>query len=152
MPRPTDCEQLYSPAMMASFGDLALNPTWATDPGADPLYGTDDAELRAVIDANENLTCIWASPVGPSGTGLITQVIWVSAAENGDVQARLNALGMDCYPESGGVRCVTSTSSDGETSGESHFLRDDVWVATKWTNVAPVGYTADVIDHLWPEG
>ena len=33
--------------------------------------------------------------------------------------------------------------------GVSHFLRAGIWLATKYTNAGPLGYTQDIIDNLW---
>ncbi|MFO7691349.1 MAG: hypothetical protein R6W83_12500 [Cryobacterium sp.] len=152
VPQPTNCEQLYSAAMVENFSELALNPAWTQVPGVDVRSGSDDAELRQLIDANERLTCLWVSPAGPSGTGLTTQVVAVSAPVSAAAQSRMTALGMDCFAEASGQRCITSTTSDDGAFGESHFLRNGIWIATQWSNIAPVGYTADIVDNLWPEG
>lgn len=152
VPQPTDCAELYSPAMLADFGGLELNPAWTQEPGVEVTAGSDDAELQTIIDAQEHLRCVWASPVGGSGTGLTTDVVWVSAAVSATVENRLEELGMECYPETGGLRCVTVTTSEDGVFGESHFLRDGIWLATKFTNFNPAGYTPALVAALWPEG
>ena len=36
------------------------------------------------------------------------------------------------------------------TEGRTLFYRDGVIVDTQYTNLAPKGYTAAIIDYLWP--
>ena len=33
--------------------------------------------------------------------------------------------------------------------GETHYLQSDGWVATRWINVHPEGYTEDVVTTVW---
>ncbi|TFD86468.1 hypothetical protein E3T61_16300 [Cryobacterium lactosi] len=148
-PKPESCGEIYSPAMVNAFGDLVLNPPWTTEPGADVSDGSDDPELLAVINATEHLSCRWVSPVGPSGTGVATNVVWVTEAQTAAVEARLRALGMECYEELGGLRCITETTTDTDNFGQSHFLRGGIWLATVWVNAGPDGYTHDMIGTIW---
>jgi len=152
-PKPASCDRIYSPAMMAAFGDLVLNPSWTTAPGAQVTDGTDDPELLAVIKADEHLSCRWVSPAGPSGSGVVTNVVWVTPEQSAAVQARLGALGFECYEELNGLRCITETTSDAggstEVSGQSHFLRDGIWLATRYVNAGPDGYTHDMVNTIW---
>ncbi|WP_191906763.1 hypothetical protein [Microbacterium lushaniae] len=32
--------------------------------------------------------------------------------------------------------------------GETHALRDGLWVATGWLNIAPDGYSEDILDTV----
>lgn len=146
---PTDCDALYSPAMLPAFGELVLNPDWSRGAGERQLSGTNDQELQGAIDAHEPLHCDWASANGGSGVGLSTDVVSVSAELGASVEARLLALEASCYEELSGLRCVTSGSGDGGIWGESHFLRDGLWLATKYVNFAPEDYTENVVANLW---
>ena len=148
-PKPASCDLIYSPAMVAAFGDLVLNPPWTTEPGADVRDGAEDPGLLSVINASEHLSCRWVSPVGPSGTGLATNVVWVTEEQAAAVEARLRALGMECYEELEGLRCITETTTDTDNYGQSHFLRGGIWLATVWVNVAPDGYTHDMVNTIW---
>ncbi len=56
---------------------------------------------------------------------------------------------MTCYDELGGLRCVTETTGDGGVVGESHFVRDGIWLATRYVNSGPDGYTHDIVANLW---
>lgn len=148
-PHPSDCQELYSPAIVEAFGDKVLNPGWTLAPDSGVRHGSNDPELVAVIDAAEHLSCVWGSEAGGSDSGLSTNLVWVSAEQNALVQGRLVALGMSCYDELGGVRCVRSTTEGTDTFGESHFLREGIWIATQYANAGPDGYTQDMIANVW---
>jgi len=148
-PKPASCNEIYSPDMVAAFGDLVLNPAWTTEPGADVRVGADDPELRAIINASEHLSCRWVSPAGASGSGVSTSVVWVTAEQTAAVEARLRALGMECYEELGGLRCITETSAGADSIGQSHFLRGGIWLATQYVNAGPDGYTHDMVNTIW---
>ncbi|TFC13969.1 hypothetical protein E3O19_11555 [Cryobacterium algoritolerans] len=149
-PHPSKCGELYSPALVAAFGTAVLNPAWAEAAGPEVRHGTEDAELSKLIDTADKLTCIWGNPKGGSDSRLTTNLVWVTAEQSAAVKARLAAAGMTCYAELGGLRCVSETTGDaGALSGESHFLRDGIWLATHYVNSGPDGYTHDIIAHVW---
>jgi hypothetical protein len=152
---PGSCDQLYSTAMVDTLtaGNLAVNPPRLKDPDVNVTFGPADAQLRSVIDANDSLQCIWVTPEGGSGIGIGTTVVLVDTAEHDQVADRLRSLGFTCVDEREGLRCETETSSAEGTFGESHFLRDDLWVSTQYGDVPlPAGYTLDIINSLWPLG
>jgi hypothetical protein len=148
-PKPAACDKIYSPGMVAAFGDLVLNPAWTTDPGSDVREGSDDPQLLAVINNTEHLSCHWVSPVGPSGSGVVTNLVWVTAEQTQAVGNRLRELALNCYEELGGLRCITETRTEEGISGQSHFLRDGIWLATQFINAGPDGYTHDMVATLW---
>ncbi|TFB96782.1 hypothetical protein E3O42_16725 [Cryobacterium adonitolivorans] len=148
-PKPASCEEIYSPAMVGAFADQVLNPAWTTEPAADVRDGADDPELLAIINASEHLSCRWVSAAGASGSGVSTNVVWVTAEQTAAVDARLRALGMECYEELEGLRCITETSTDTDNFGQSHFLRGGIWLATVWVNAGPDGYTHDMVGTIW---
>jgi hypothetical protein len=150
-PRPTDCAELYSPAMVAALGDLDLNPEWLDEPGEELRIGPADDDLRNLIEENDSLRCIWTTAEGASDAGVVTAVVWVDANERAEAAERLDELGYNCYQERQGLRCVTEVTTSEGTFGESHFLRDGVWLSTQYSNAGPVGYTLDVVDNLWPD-
>jgi hypothetical protein len=147
-PRPTDCRQVYSPEMFASLEATGLP---LNDGSVDDSLGTTDPDLAAVIAQNSTFKCSWGSA---GDYGLNTSITQVSAESSTAVLDRLSVLGFDCYEESQGTRCVQSDTVTDELgtyrTGESHFVRGGVWVATHWVNFAPDGYTQDVIASLWP--
>jgi hypothetical protein len=151
-PRPASCDVIYSPQMVAAFGDLVLNPAWTTDPAADVRQGADDPALLAVINTTDRLTCRWGSPAGPSGAGVSTNVVWVTPEQAATVTQRLAELGMDCYEELGGLRCIVQGDANGDSFGQSHFVRDGIWLATHWLNAGPYGYTHDMVATIWSGG
>lgn len=148
-PRPASCDELYSPSMVKAMGDLVLNPAWTAAPGAEVLYGTDDPKLRELIDTAENLNCIWGTEAGGSDTGVVTDLVWVTPEQSASVKAGLETAGLRCYEELEGIRCIKQETAESGTFGESHFLRDGIWLATKYTNAGPDGYTHDIIANLW---
>ncbi|MBX0301786.1 hypothetical protein K2F54_17620 [Cryobacterium sp. 1639] len=148
-PRPASCDDIYSPQMLDAFGDLVLNPDWTNDPSADVQAGADDPDLLAIIDTNDRLTCRWVSPTGPSGAGVSTNVVWVTPEQAVTVTERLAELGMDCYEELGGLRCIVQDTADDNTFGQSHFVRGGIWLATQWVNAGPNGYTHDMVNTIW---
>ena len=149
-PHPSTCDELYSPAMVAAFGSAVLYPAWAEAEDSGVRQGALDPELVSVIDGAEKLTCVWGNPKGGSDSGLTTNLVWVTAEQSAAVKARLAAAGMTCYEELGGLRCVTETKADADGSfGESHFLRDSIWLATHYVNAGPDGYTHDIIANVW---
>ena len=149
VPRPASCTQLYSPEMVKALGGLALNPAWTQEPDSEVSHGTDDDALRVEIDTLDHLTCVWASPHGGSDAGIVTNVIWVTPEQSAAVEARLIANGLECFGQSDGRRCVIQTNTLDGAFGESHFLRNGIWLATKYTNAGPLGYTQNIIDNLW---
>lgn len=149
-PRPATCDDIYSPAMLATFGETStLNPDWVEDSGAEWSLGTNDAELQSMLRSVEHLTCVWGDEAGGSGSGLATNVAYVTAEQAEAVQTRLNDLGQNCYDELGGIRCVMQEVGTEGTTGESHFLRDGIWLATLYSNAGPDGYTRDIVTTLW---
>ena len=148
-PHPSSCEQLYSPAMVDGFGDKVLNPSWTKAPGSGVRDGTDDPELVSIIDAAEHLTCVWGSEAGGSDSGLTTNLVWVTPEQAIAVRARLSAAGYTCYEELSGVRCLIGTATEAGSWGESHFVRGGIWLATKYVNSGPVGYTHDIVTNVW---
>jgi hypothetical protein len=150
VPHPSQCEQLYSPAMVAAFGDVALNPAWVAEEDSGVNRGSADPELVTLIDAaGEKLTCVWANAGGASGVGLTTELVWVTSEQSAAVLSRLSAAGMNCYEELGGMRCIVEGEDDGGVFGESHFVRDGIWLATHYFNAGPDGYTHDIIANVW---
>ena len=150
-PHPTTCESIYSPAMLSTFSETrTLNPEWTVDNDDVLQAGTVDADLTALIESTDHLTCIWAAEGGGSDSGLTTNVVFVTAAQSEQAHQRLLALGQNCYEELGGIRCVVESDTDSDgVAGESHFLRDGIWLATHYVNAGPDGYTHDMVATIW---
>jgi hypothetical protein len=114
--------------------------------------GEDDPALQGVLEETEFLLCQWVMPEGPSGAGVSTTVAAVDAAQNATVEERLRDRGDSCFAERNGLRCVTAGSNDEGYFGESHFVRDGIWITTEYSNAGPEGYTLDIVTNLWPDG
>ena len=150
-PRPSSCDELYSDEMVDAFGSMVLNPQWLDDPDLDLTIGEDDPVLQGVLDDNDYLLCQWAMPDGPSGAGVSTTVAWVDTQDSALVESHLRDRGDSCSEQQEGLRCTTQGSNEEGYFGESHFLRDGIWVATEYSNAGPEGYTRDIVNNLWPD-
>lgn len=147
---PTDCAEIYTRDWSSDFAPLVLNPAWTLEPESGVHLGSKDAAAAALLTSNAVVTCTWATPNGGSDRGLTTNVAAVTPAESAEMLAHFGASGFACYEELDGTRCVIETTpgADGQ-SGESHFFRDDVWIATHWVNAGPDGYTHDIVTAIF---
>jgi hypothetical protein len=152
-PRPTTCEAIYSPAMLDTFSQTSsLNPAWTATAAAGTRIGTSDPDLTTIIQGTDHLSCVWADPEGGSGSGLVTNVVYVTPEQSAAALQRLRDMGQNCYEELDGTRCVIELDTDGDgVAGESHFLRDGIWLATSFVNAGPDGYTHDIIATIWAD-
>ena len=151
-PHPTTCDAIYSPAMLATLNQTgSLNPDWAKeDVNSEVLFGTDDEQLTVVIEDTEHLTCVWGNADGGSGSGLTTNVVFVTDEQREAVHQRLLGDGLNCYEELGGIRCIGEETAGAEgVAGQSQFLRDGIWLATRYVNAGPDGYTHDMVGTIW---
>ncbi|MEJ3404477.1 hypothetical protein WDJ51_07015 [Rathayibacter sp. YIM 133350] len=147
---PATCAEIYMKDWAPEMKPLVLNPEW-TESGKTTREGSRDDQLIADLAATTRLTCIWAMPGGPNDVAhLATNVAAVTDDQKTAALARMSAAGFTCYDELEGTRCVTETapSADG-VAGESHFVRDGVWVATSWLNAQPDGYTHDIVAAIF---
>lgn len=140
---PVRCEDLYSPAMLATLE--GENPP-LNDPGV-TMDSTEVVEALEVLEEGpQTLRCSWGLP---SSYGLATNVTIVTDAQREAVLDSLPERGFACEDNDGGTLC-RAQQSDGENSfGESHFFRGNGWVSTRWINFGPQGYTEDIIATLW---
>ncbi|SDS15253.1 hypothetical protein [Microterricola viridarii] len=146
---PATCAGIYSTDWAAQMGGLVLNPAWINEPGQPAVFGSADDTLIAVLQAADPLSCRWGSEAGGGDRFLVTNVTSLSGSQPAEVLARLAELGLSCYDELGGTRCIIEATDDNGFSGESHFVRGEVWLATRWMNIAPDGYTHDIVNTLW---
>lgn len=147
---PASCDGVYSRDWAPEMGGLVLNPEWVkAAPIAETTTSFDD-ELNEASEQTRTIVCRWGHENGGSDRGVTTGVGPVTVEEHDSVLARMQQLEFDCYEELGGTRCVSEMSDDNGSLGESHFLRDGVWIATKWLNISPDGYTHDIVNTLWP--
>lgn len=146
---PASCEGIYSIDWAPRMDGLVLNPEWALAAPIAETVTSFDEELNETSRQTRTIVCRWGHEIGGSDRGVTTGVGPVTVEEQASVLARMQ-LEFDCYEELGGTRCVSEMSDDNGSLGESHFLRDGVWIATKWLNISPEGYTHDIINTLWP--
>lgn len=141
-PNPQSCDQVYSKRMFATLekGGPLNDETIAEEPAS-----TTPAVAALLADL-PGLRCSW----GQAGEfAIITEVKQVTAEQSAAALAALRAADFSCYAEAGGTRCVVQDDSEGGSSGQSHFLRENVWLATDWLNWPQAGYTADMVRTLW---
>lgn len=146
---PASCDGVYSRDWAPEMGGLVLNPEWVLEAPVAETTTSFDVELNETSQQTRTIVCRWGHENGGSDRGVTTGIGPVTAEEQQSVLARMQQLEFDCYEELGGTRCVTEMSDDNGSLGESHFLRDGVWIATKWLNISPDGYTHDIINTLW---
>lgn len=151
-PHPDDCRDIYSEAMFSSLDspDFPLN-----DPLLIDSRGSNDEVLVGLLDEDPGLHCSWGMP---SEFGINTNIVHVDTATHDLVRARLAQEGFICSEERGGELCAKLLVGPGTEgwvngdlqAGESHFFRDDVWIATHWGGGEMKGYTEDIASTLWP--
>ncbi|WP_045264063.1 hypothetical protein, partial [Microbacterium oxydans] len=133
---PTDCRAILSEAVLAELGDTPLN---------DPAFGPSG------VGADGTLTCNWADPRADT-TRLTTTI---SRMNRGPALDMLNALanneGFSCFTPDGGTRCEKTWPNEQYpvTDGRTLFWRDDVLIDTRYSNLAPAGYTSSIVEHLF---
>jgi hypothetical protein len=148
-PLPATCGGLFSVSMANTIKakSLVLNPAWSKTQSPGPA--TLDSKLAAVLKVAQGINCYWLSPQGGSGVGIVTRVVHVTPAQSATIIARMKALHWSVIAENGGHRWYYSHSDPNGTFGESHFVRADVWFATRWLEYGPNGYTADMVKKVF---
>lgn len=144
-PDPQSCDDVYTDELRSRLDATGLP---LNDPSVDGNVGAADEQLKAVIEDSHHLDCSWGSA---GDYGLTTSITRVDAETSEKVLQRMSELGYQCHDESQGTRCVSSSWQQGTHIGESHFVRNGIWVATHWINFAPSGYTEGLIQQLWPD-
>lgn len=133
---PTDCRAILSDAVLAQLEGIPLN---------DAAFGPSG------VGDDGTLTCIWADP-GADTTSLTTTI---SGMNRGPALDMLNALaddeGFSCFTPDGGTRCEKTwpNKTYPVTDGRTLFWKDDVLIDTRYSNLAPDGYTSSIVEHLF---
>lgn len=133
---PTDCRAILSEDVLAQLDGIPLN-----DAAFGPSGVADDGTL----------TCIWADPRADT-TRLVTTI---SLMNRGPALDMLNALvaneGFTCFAPDGGTRCEKTWQNTQYpvTDGRTLFWRDDMLIDSRYSNLAPSGYTSSIIAHLF---
>ena len=146
---PSTCGEIYTRDWSAELGGLVLNPPWTETPGNGPFWGSNDNGAVTVLEATTELTCAWVGSNGGGDVGIITNIAALTPEQLASTVAYLGRIGQTCYEELEGTRCVVEWNSEGGDSGESHFLREGIWSATRWSNVAADGYTHDIATAIF---
>lgn len=145
---PDTCAALFSEPYASELvrAGMRLESEWngAREPGSD------DAHLQRMLAEDTVIGCFWVHDRNEERAALLTLVAEVDGAEQEATVARLTDLAFTELSEHGGVRFVGQLPKEGGLSaGESHFLRDGVWFATRWYGYGPYGYTADMVGQVF---
>lgn len=146
---PSSCDALVPAEIQADLDHLDLNTPAAQNAGLPSNLG--NSELAELAEAGRVLTCNWDGEASDD-TYLHTGVVVIDGGDGAAAVKLITDDRVQCYPADGGTRCeFTSTrSSPAVEYGETHLFRDDLWLATAWSNVAPPGYTSALAANLWP--
>ncbi|MFD1715767.1 hypothetical protein ACFSBZ_14945 [Amnibacterium flavum] len=149
---PATCDGLYSAETRAGYeasGVVLGRPD--LDLSQYKTLGSNDDALAAFISGpGVKLTCGWWAAQGDSfHVGLRTNVVVADAATIAAAQARLTEMGITPASTDGGTRYAIEMSSEDGPYGESHFFRDDLWLATAWSQFGPDGYTANLVAQIF---
>jgi hypothetical protein len=147
---PADCAGIYTRDWAPDLAPRVLNPAWTADPGSDfKGYGSSDVGLVTVLEATTKLECNWVPESGAGHVFLITGVAQLTPEQQAGTLEYLDGTDLECFDELEGVRCLVERSEGGENWGESHFIREGVWIATRWGGSGPDGYTHDIVAAIF---
>lgn len=148
---PTSCDSLYSPGMLATMSSagVALNPAWIYEPGQFDQVGTSVTDLQPILETPDKLSCTWTTPGGGSEVGLTTEIVQVTDAQAAQIVDKLTSIGWTRLDELGGVRFVVQQNLEGNSVGESQFVREGLWFSTRYVNLGINGYTADMVTQVF---
>lgn len=147
---PGDCGDIYTRDWSADLAPRVLNPAWTADPAnAFKRFGSNDVGLVTVLEATTVLECDWVPETGPGHVFLVTGIASLTPEQQSSTLDHLAGTDFECYEELEGTRCVVEGEGGGEKWGESHFLRDGIWIATRWGGGGPDGYTHDIVAALF---
>ena len=133
---PDDCRGILSDDVLAQLDGIPLN---------DPAFG----ESGLLTDGS--LFCVWGDPAADT-TGLTTEI---SAMQRGSALDLLNGLvddeGFSCYDVDHGTRCEKTWANEvyPVTDGRTLFWRQDILLDTRYSNLAPRGYTSSIVAHVF---
>jgi len=133
---PTDCRAILNADVLAQLEGVPLN---------DPAFGASGPQ------PDGSLICVWGDPAADA-TSLVTTITYVS---RGPALEQLNGLaddeGFTCYTPDAGTRCEKTWQDPNYpvTSGRTLYWRDGVLIDTRYSNLAPTGYTTAVVDAIY---
>jgi hypothetical protein len=126
---PSACEPLLTEDLRAELAEYPLTETPSFD----------------------NLECQWA-PEGADTTSLYTVITRVNDDEaSGTMESLRTDEGFDCSEQQGGTRCEKTWQNEDYpvTDGRTVFHRDTVLIDTKYSNLAPEGYTDSLVTSIF---
>lgn len=144
---PAECEQLYSPSMLAALQQRGpLN-----DPGVTMTSTQNVDALELLTSGIPTIRCTWGAP---SETGLATNVSIVDAAQTAAIAQALANAGFACETAAGATICryaqtMVDLDDDLVELTETHALRANAWVSTATIDFPSEGYTEDILATLW---
>ncbi len=147
---PASCADIYTRDWSADLAPRVLNPAWISDPGSGfKRYGSNDVGLVTMLEATTRLECNWVPESGAGHVFLVTGIAELTPEQQVSTLDHLTGAGFACSEELAGTRCLIEGEGGGENWGESHFLRDGIWIATRWGGSGPNGYTHDIVAAIF---
>ncbi|MEW1835787.1 hypothetical protein [Microbacterium sp. NPDC079995] len=133
-PLPKDCDSILTPDILDTLQGIPLNA----------------AGMGGGIRPDSSRVCVWADP-GSSRTSLVTVVGYSPEREARDALYLLGVeSGYTCYEPDEGLRCEKSSTDElGLPVGRTVYWRDGVAIDTQYSNLAPQGYTAAIVQSIW---
>lgn len=135
-PLPTDCRAILDEAVLAQLSSFTLN---------DPAFGP------AGVQADGSLVCAWGDPSADT-TGLTTTIERIARGPALDLLNQLAGTeGFTCYTPDRGTRCEKTWVNETYfvTDGRTLFWRADVMIDTRYSNLAPEGYTDAIVASVF---
>lgn len=134
---PDDCVAMLSPTVAAQLSGVPLN---------DPALG-----VPTGTQADGSLICVWGDPAADT-THLSTTISKMSRGPALDMLNQLaDEVGFNCYTPDLGTRCEKTWPNVNYpvTDGRTLFWRDGILIDTRYSNLAPAGYTSAIIASIW---
>ncbi|MDE0545300.1 hypothetical protein [Microbacterium sp. C7(2022)] len=133
---PEDCQSLLNASVLAELEGVPLN---------DPAFGASGSQ------PDGSLICIWGDPAADT-TGLTTTISYMS---RGPALDMLNELADEqdftCYTPDEGTRCEKTweNATYPVIDGRTLYWRNGVMIDTRYSNLAPSGYTDAIVASLY---
>ncbi|MDO5629966.1 MAG: DUF3558 family protein [Mobilicoccus sp.] len=135
---PDDCREILTDAVLAELGETPLN---------DPAFGPSG------VQDDGSLICTWGDPRADT-TGLSTTISQMNRGPALDLRGELaDDEDYSCFTPDGGTRCEKTWQNETYpvTDGRTLFWRDDILIDTRYSNLAPSGYTSAIITSIWDD-
>lgn len=133
---PTDCRAILTAPVLAQLDGVPLN---------DPAFGASGTQ------PDGSLICVWGDP-GADTTRLVTTIEYVGEGTALDLLNELaDDQGFTCYTPDGGTRCEKTWQNETYpvTDGRTLFWREGILIDTRFSNLAPNGYTSAIVTGVF---